>query len=368
MIRVWSYLRQYEEEKKHIHEAIEKVFRSGRLILGKSVENFEKEFANYCKLKYGVGVNSGTDALFIALKTLDIGPGDEVITVPNTAIPTVSAICSTGATPVFVDVNPDTFLIQPNQIESRITNKTKCILPVHLYGQCCDMDLIQKIAKRHNLHIIEDCAQSQGALWKNKISGSMSTISAFSFYPTKILGAYGDAGMVATNSEEYSKKARMLRMYGMKNEEYYSHIQGYNTRLDEVQAEILRFKLTRIDRYIKKRQEIAARYHKGLKDTPLGLPKINRGSSHAYYLFVCKHEKRDKIIDYMEENDVMLNVSYKYPIHLMTAYKFLGYHEGDFPVAEAACRQIFSLPMYPELTADEQDLVIAKLKQYMKLI
>ena len=366
MIGVWSYLQQYEEEKKHIHAAIEKVFCSGRLILGKSVGSFEKEFADYCKSKYGVGVNSGTDALFIALKALDIGPGDEVLTVPNTAIPTVSAICATGATPVFVDVSPDTFLIDASQIEKKITKKTKCILPVHLYGQCCDMDNIQKIAKKYNLRIIEDCAQSQGALWKNKIAGSMSTISAFSFYPTKILGAYGDGGMVVTNSEEYSKKARMLRMYGMQGEEYYSHIQGYNTRLDEVQAEILRFKLTRIDHYIKKRQEIAARYDKGLKGTPLGLPKINPGSSHAYYLFVCKHEKRDKIIDYMKEHDIMLNVSYKYPIHLMTAYKFLGYHEGDFPVAESVSKQIFSLPMYPELRANEQDLVIATLKKFFR--
>ena len=364
MIGVWSYLKQYEEEKKHIHAAIEKVFNSGRLILGRSVENFEKEFASYCKLKYGIGVNSGTDALFIAIKALGIGKGDEVITVPNTAIPTVSAICATGATPVFVDADPDTYLIDTRQIEKNITKKTKCILPVHLYGQCCDMDSIQKTAKKQNLHVIEDCAQSQGALWKDKISGSMSTISAFSFYPTKILGAYGDAGMVVTDSEEYAKKARMLRMYGMKDEEYYSHIQGYNTRLDEVQAEILRFKLTRIGHYIKKRQEIATRYYEGLEDTPLVLPKVNPGSSHAYYVFVCRHEKRGKIIDFMKKHGIMLNVSYKYPIHLMTAYKFLGCHEGDFPAAEAACRQVFSLPMYPELTVKGQDFVIQTLRKF----
>ncbi len=367
MIQVWDYLAEYEEEKKHIHEAIEKVFKSGRLILGESVANFEQEFAHYCNLKYGVGVNSGTDALFIALKTLGIGAGDEVITVPNTAIPTVSAICAAGATPRFVDVGPETFLINTNQIEKNITNKTKCIMPVHLYGQCCDMDHIQDIVQKHNLHIIEDCAQSHGARWKNKIAGSMSTIGAFSFYPTKILGTYGDGGMVVTNSEEYAKKAKMLRMYGMEpNGEYYSYIPGYNSRLDELHAEILRFKLTRLDQYIKKRRAIAARYCEGLKDTSIVLPKTQENSFHSYYLFVCKHKDRDEIIEYMKKYDIILNVSYKYPIHLMKSYRYLGYKEGDFPVTELIENQIFSLPMYPGLTVKDQDTVIERLKQFLE--
>jgi len=365
MIQVWSYLKQYEEEKKYTCKAIEKVLQSGRLVLGESVTSFEREFAHYSNSKYGVGVNSGTDALFIALKTLDIGQGDEIITVPNTAVPTVSAICEAGATPVFVDVSPDTFLINAEQIEKQITRKTKCILPVHLYGQCCDMDKIQKIAEKHNLYIIEDCAQGHGAYWKNKISGSMSTISAFSFYPTKILGAYGDAGMVVTNSKEYAKKAKMLRMYGMKPDgEYYSYIPGYNTRLDELQAEILRFKLKKLNDYIKKRQVIAARYYEGLKNTPLILPKTQKNSTHSYYLFVCKNKKRDKIIEHMKKHDVFLNVSYKYPIHLMKTYRYLNYSKGDFPVTESLSNEIFSLPMYPELTTGEQDLVIKALKEF----
>ncbi len=365
MINVWSYLTQYRKEKKHIHAAVEKVFRSGQLILGKSVAAFELEFSKYCKSRYGVGVNNGTDALFISLKTLDIGPGDEVITVPNTAIPTVSAICATGAKPVFVDIDADTFLINTDQIEKNITSRTKCILPVHLYGQCCNMDHIQKIAQEHNLHVIEDCAQSHGAFWKNKIAGSMSTIAAFSFYPTKILGAYGDAGMIVTNSKEYAEKARMLRMYGMApGGEYYSYIQGYNTRLDEVQAEILRFKLTKLNQYIKKRQVIALRYEKGLRDTPLELPKVHPDATHSYYLFVCKHKERDNILSHMKEHGILLNVSYRYPIHLIKAYLYLGYREGDFPVTESVSKQIFSLPMYPELTVKEQDRVMETLKQF----
>lgn len=367
MINVWSYLAQYRKEKKYIHAAVEKVFRSGQLILGKSVANFELEFAEYCNSKYGVGVNNGTDALFIALKTLDIGPGDEVITIPNTAIPTVSAICAAGAKPVFADIDADTFLINTNQIEKHITSRTKCILPVHLYGQCCNMDDIQKIAQEHNLHVIEDCAQGHGALWKNRIAGSMSTIAAFSFYPTKILGAYGDAGMIVTRSKEYAEKARMLRMYGMApGGEYYSYIPGYNTRLDEVQAEILRFKLTKLNQYIRKRQVIALRYEKGLRDTPVGLPKVHPNATHSYYLFVCKHKERDGIIGYMKEHGILLNVSYRYPIHLMKAYGYLGYHEGDFPVTESVSKQIFSLPMYPELTVKEQDRVMETLQHFWR--
>ncbi len=365
MINVWTYLPQYNEEKRHIHSAIEKVLKSGKLILGNSVASFEKEFSNYCNTRYGIGVNNGTDALFIALKTLDIGQGDEVITVPNTAIPTVSSICAAGATPVFVDIDPKTYLMDTSQIENSITKKTKCILPVHLYGQCCNMDCINKIAKKHSLYVIEDCAQSHGALWKSRISGSMSAIAAFSFYPTKVLGAYGDAGMVITNSEKYATKAKMLRMYGMEPYgEYYSHIHGYNTRLDELQAEILRFKLTRLGRYIKKRQAIAARYDKLLKGTSIQLPKIHTGSSHSYYLYVCRHKQRDDILEYMKKNGINLNVSYKYPIHLMETYKYLGYNEGDFPATESAAKEIFSLPMYPEISINEQDTVIKTLKQF----
>src|SRR3989344_528324 len=365
MINFWSYLLQYEEEKEQIYNAIERVMKSGRVILGESLSNFEKEFANYCNVKYGIGVNSGTDALFIALKTLEIGKGDEVINVPNTAIPTVSAICTTGAKPVFVDVNPKTFLINVNQIREHITKNTKCVLPVHLYGQCCDMDAILEIANEHNLYIVEDCAQSTGAKWRNNLAGSMSTISAFSFYPTKILGGYGDAGMVMTNSQEYEIKARMLRMYGMKPYgEYYSYTHGFNSRLDEIQAEILRFKLTRINNYIKRRQDIANKYKEGLKNTFIELQEVHPNAFHSYYLFVCKHKNRDEIFNYMKKNEIILSIDYKYPIHLMDAYKYLGYKEGDFPVTESLSEQIFSLPIYPWLPLKDQEIIISKLKQF----
>ena len=365
MIGIWSYLPQYKEEKKEIHAAIERVFNSGRLILGNSVSSFEKEFSDYCNSKYGVGVNNGTDAIFIAIKALGIGEGDEIITVPNTAIPTVSAICAAGAKPVFVDADKDTMLIDTEKIEGTITKKTKCILPVHLYGQCCNMDKIKKLARKYKLHVLEDCAQSHGAYWKNNIAGSMSTIAAFSFYPTKILGAYGDAGMVVTNSAKYAKNAKMLRMYGMNpGGEYYSNFHGYNSRLDEVQAEILRFKLTRLNGYIKKRQILARKYREGLKSTLLELPKEHRNAKHSYYLYVCRHRKRDEIIKHMKKQDIFLNVSYKYPLHLMKAYRYLGYKKGDFPVTESLSKEIFSLPMYPELKVNEQNKVIKTLRKF----
>ncbi len=363
MIPVWSYLKEYEYEKKHIHSAIEKVLLSGRLILGEGVAGFEREFSAYCSSRHGIGVGNGTDALFIALKALGIGAGDEVITVPNTAIPTVSAICATGATPVFVDVEKGTLLMDPKLVLGAITKKTKCILPVHLYGQCCQMDAINGIANAHGLKVLEDCAQAHGAKWGGRIAGSMSDISAFSFYPTKILGTYGDAGMVVTNSGEIAKKARMLRMYGMEpGGDYYAHMHGYNTRLDELHAEILRFKLTQISKYIKKRKEIAGRYYKGLKGMPLRLQEVNPKADHAYYLFVCMHPERDRLLSELKKQDIVLNVSYKYPIHTMEAYKFLGYSEGDFPITEEACRTLFSLPMYPGLSGAEQKKVMLALR------
>jgi len=365
-IPVWTYLPEYKKEKKNIYAAMEKVFTSGRLILGKHVKTFEEKFAKYCTAQYGIGVNSGTDAIFIALKTLGIGAGDEVITVPNTAVPTVAAIAATGATPVFVEIDPKTYLADTTKIEEKITKRTKCMVPVHLYGQCCDMDRIAKIAQKHNLYVVEDCAQAHGARWKGKIAGSMSDLAAFSFYPTKILGAYGDAGMIVTNSKTYTKRARMLRMYGM-DKEYYSNFLGYNSRLDELQASILLLKLKRLPQYIRKRRAIAERYYQALKSTPLKLPYTNPQSFHAHYLFVCRHEKRDKIIEYARKYNIELNISYKYPVHLMDGFGYLGYRQGDFPLTEKLCDEVFSLPMYPQLTLGEQNKVIATLKSFFNI-
>ncbi|MDO8503832.1 MAG: DegT/DnrJ/EryC1/StrS family aminotransferase [bacterium] len=359
-IPFWTYLPAYELEKKEIDSAIKRVLLSGQLILGQEVKKFEEEFASFCKASWGIGVGNGTDALFIALKALGIGRGDEVITVPNTAIPTVSAICATGAIPVFVDVRPDTLLLDPEKIEEKITKRTKCILPVHLYGQCCDMDEVGRIAKKHNLFVVEDCAQATGAKWKGQVVGSMSDIAAFSFYPTKILGAYGDGGMIITSSKKRAHLCRMLRTYGV-DRDYYSQFLGYNSRLDELQAAILRTRLPKIGSYIKNRQEVAKRYYDGLAKTPLILPYVSPNASHVYHLFVVRHKRRDEIISYMRKHNITLAVHYPYPLHLMKGFAHLGYKRGDFPIAEEAADQIFSLPIYPELEKEDQDRIISTL-------
>ncbi|MBI4033096.1 MAG: DegT/DnrJ/EryC1/StrS family aminotransferase [Candidatus Blackburnbacteria bacterium] len=366
-IPFWTYLRAYELEKKEIQSAIKRVFLSGQLILGPEVEKFEEEFAKFCNSSFGIGVGNGTDALFIALKALGVGKGDEVITVPNTAIPTASAICATGARPVFVDINPDTLLLDPEKIEEKITKRTRAILPVHLYGQCCDMDKISMIAKKHKLFVLEDCAQATGAKWRGKFAGSMSDIAAFSFYPTKILGAYGDGGMIVTSSKRLASLCRMLRTYGMRRD-YYSQFLGYNSRLDEIQAAILRERLKKIDSYIKKRKNVAKRYYDRLAKTSLTLPSVDPNASHVYHLFVCRHEKRDAIISYMQKRGITLAIHYPHPLHLMKGFSHLGYKKGDFPIAEEAAREVLSLPLYPELEKAEQGKIISSLHSSISVL
>jgi len=348
-ISVWSYLEEYKLEKAEILNAVEEVFESGTLILGEKVKKFEMDYSSFCGVKYGVGVDNGTNAIVLALRALGISYGDEVITVSNTAIPTVSAIVTVGATPIFVDINPDTYLMDVNQLEKVITEKTKCIIPVHLFGQCVDMDPLIEVAKKHHLSIIEDCAQSQGSEYKGQKSGSMSDMSTTSFYPTKILGTYGDGGMVITDNEMLDSKLRRLRFYGAEKT-YYALEQGYNSRLDEVQAAILLTKLPKLDTYIQRRRSIAQRYNELLKDTDLVLPVESEYGKHAYYLYVVRHPKRDVIMEKLKENDIFVNISYPWPIHTMTGYSYLGYNEGDLPVTEKMAKEIFSLPMYPTLT------------------
>jgi aminotransferase EvaB len=363
-IRVWDYLKEYEREKEEIHAAIEKVLSSGRLILGDSLKNFEESFARYCGVKFGVGVNSGTDALFLGLKALGIGMGDEVITVANTAVPTVSAIVSTGATPVFVDINPETYLMDTSMLERVITKKTKCILPVHLYGQCVDMDSVSKIANAYGLKVVEDCAQSHGASFKGIKAGAMSDIAAFSFYPTKVLGGYGDGGMVITSDDSLNAKVRRLRFYGMEKT-YYAEEHGYNSRLDELHAEILLRKLSHIDDYIVRRKELAKRYSQHLANTGLFLPETMPDSDHVYHLYVCRHQERDEIVSRLKTKDILVGIHYPWPIHTMKAYQYLGYKKGDLPHTEKAAKEIFSLPMYPSLSNDEQRIVIEALSRIL---
>jgi aminotransferase EvaB len=363
-IAVWSYLKEYEAEKDDIYDAIEKVLTSGRLILGESVRSFEAEFAAYCEVKHGVGVDNGTNAITLGLRAIGVRPGDEAITVANTAVPTVSAIVTAGATPRFVDIDPATYLMDTAQLEDAITEKTTCILPVHLFGQCVDMNGVREVAKKYGLKVLEDCAQSHGAEFKGRKAGSMSDAAAFSFYPTKILGAYGDGGMVLTDSEETEHKLRRLRFYGME-ETYYAEEHGYNSRLDELHAEILRRKLAHLDDYIARRRKLARRYDEILADTSLILPQEAPGNLHAYYLYVVRHPRRDEIITRLKERDIVVNISYPWPIHTMRGYSHLGYKAGDLPHTEAAAKEIFSLPMYPSLTDKEQETVCQALQEIL---
>lgn len=359
-IQVWDYRDELNAEYPEIMAAIEQVLRSGRLILGESVRQFEEEFASYCGNRFGVGVNSGTDALVLALIALGVGAGDEVITVANTAIPTVSAIVTAGATPRFVDILPGTYLMDTSMLEAAITTRTKCILPVHLFGQCVDMDAVLAVARKHGLVVLEDCAQSHGAHFGDQRAGSMGDAAAYSFYPTKILGGYGDGGMVQTNSEPLAEHVRRLRMYGTEKT-YYSLEHGYNSRLDEIHAEILRSKLRHLDEYIARRSELAVRYHERLAGSGLELPRTGEKNTHAYYLYVVRHPERDRILAELARVDVYVNVSYPWPVHTMPAYAHLGYQTGDLPNTEQAAREIFSLPMYPYLTNLRQDAVCERL-------
>lgn len=360
-ITVWGYLKEYAETKDELLKAVTEVFESGTLILGQKVKDFEQAYSDYIGVKFGVGCDNGTNAITLALKALEIGKGDEVITVSNTAIPTVSAVVTAGAMPVFVDINPETYLMDVAKVEAAITSKTKAILPVHLFGQCVDMDPLLDIAQKHHLYVVEDCAQAHGAEYKGRKAGSMGDISTTSFYPTKILGAYGDGGMVNTNNEEWAQHLRRLRFYGAEKT-YYAEEHGFNSRLDELQAALLLSKLPKIEYYISRRREIAALYQEGLADSGLILPKEAPYNRHAYYLYVVRHPQRDEIIEKLRENNIYVNISYPWPIHTMKGYQYLGWHEGDLPNTESAAKEIFSLPMYPSLKNEEVKRVIEVLK------
>ena len=376
MIKVWDYKKEYQNEKEESLAAVEAVFESGVLVFGPHLEEFEKKFANYCDCKFGVGVGNCTDALEIALRALKIGNGDEVITVSNTAVPTVSAIVSAGAIPVFVDVD-EYHLMDVSKIEDAVTEKTKCILLVHLYGQSVDMDSVAKLAQKYDLKTIEDCAQAHGATYKGKKVGSMSDAGAFSFYPTKVLGAYGDGGMITTNSEELSDASQRLRFYGMEkkkmssghwNGKYYSLEHGMNSRLDELHAAILLKKLNHLDEYILTRCKIAKRYDNELSSTSMILPRERLDNKYVYYVYVVKHPKRDLFIEKLRERDIHVNISYPWPIHTMAGYEYLGWKDGDLPITERYANEIFSLPMYPTLTNDEQTEVINAVKEIDKML
>ena len=364
MIRTWGYGDEYEAERDDILAAVDRVFRSGQLILGDSVRAFEREFASYCGVGHGVGVGNATDGLFLTLKALDVRAGDEVITVANTAIATVAAIVATGATPVFVDVDGATLLMDVTQVEAAITPRTRVIMPVHLFGQCADMEALAAIASRHGVHVVEDCAQAHGATRHGVRAGAMGAAGVFSFYPTKPLGAYGDGGIVVTSSVEWAEHLRRLRFYGTSGM-VSAQEDGYNSRLDELQAEILRTKLPRLEAYIGRRRAIAARYEEQLAGLGgLRLPSVLEGNEHVYHQYVVRHPGRDRILKALAAEGIELTIHYPLPIHLMPAYARLGYAVGSLPETERAAREVFSLPMYPSLAQSAQELVVRALERH----
>ena len=375
MIKFWSYNRELKKYKKKIHSKINKSLNSGQIFFGNELSDFERKFTKKYKSKYGVAVGSGTDALFIALKSLGIKKGDEVITAANTAIPTISAIRSTGASPKLVDIGND-YLIDPSKIEKEITNNTKAIIPVHLYGQTCEMDKIIKISKKYKLRIVEDCAQSQGAKYKNRFCGTIGELGCFSFYPTKILGAYGDGGFILTNDYNLYKKIKRIRFYGIETTDkknkyfnkYYSNEDGINSRLDEIQAGILNFKLSIIEKLIARRRHLARLYFKELTSTELKLPLIRKYSDHVFHLFTIYHPQRDKIIKKLKEDSIETKIIYPYPIHKMNAYKKIFKNDKRLKNSEVKSKGIFCLPIYPELKEKEVIRVCKSVKRILAKI
>ncbi|MFI9841233.1 DegT/DnrJ/EryC1/StrS family aminotransferase [Nonomuraea sp. NPDC051941] len=362
---VWGYLQEYEDERDDLLDAVDSVFRSGSLILGPSVRRFEEEFAGYHGVAHCAGVDNGTNAIVLGLQALGVKPGDEVITVSNTAAPTVVAIDAVGATPVFVDVHEDDYLMDVSQVEAVITERTRCLLPVHLYGQCVDMAPLRALSAKHGIPILEDCAQAHGSRHHGEIAGSMGLAAAFSFYPTKVLGAYGDGGATITSDAGVDAALRRLRYYGMESVYHVVETPGHNSRLDEVQAEILRRKLRRLDAYVARRREIAQHYREALSDTELVLPATTPGNEHVYYVHVVRHPERDKVLEALKTHDIFLNVSYPWPVHRQKGFLHLGYQQGSLPVTEKLADEIFSLPMYPSLSDSELDKFIDTLRDVL---
>lgn len=366
--RVWDYLPEYETERDDLLDAVQTVFGSGQLVFGPSVAGFEAEFAAYHGVAHCVGVDNGTNAIELGLEAIGIRPGDEVITVSNTAAPTVVAIDAMGAVPRFVDVREEDFLMDVDAVEAAVTSRTRCIVPVHLYGQCVDMAPLRRIAERHGIAILEDCAQAHGARHHGALAGTFGAAAAFSFYPTKVLGAYGDGGAVLTNAAEVDRALRRLRYYGMDDVYHTESTPAHNSRLDAVQAEILRRKLTRLDSYLTARRAVADRYADALSGTGLVLPAVADGNEHVYYVYVVRHPRRDAILQKLRADDIHLNISYPWPVHTMRGFTRLGVPAGALPVTERLATEIFSLPMYPSLPRDLQDRVIDAVLQALAAV
>ncbi len=359
--------RQYHGIKEEINSAIQDVLESQAFILGPQVTEFENLFASHCNTKHAIGVSSGTDALLLALKSLGIGDGDEVITTPFTFFATVESICNVGAKPVFADIDPDTYNIKPDLIEKSISAKTKAIIPVHLYGQCSDMDPILEIAKKHDVRVIEDSAQSVGAEYKGRKSGSMGDLGCFSFFPSKNLGGMGDGGMVTCNSEELEELIHMLRIHGGKPKNYHAAL-GINGRLDTIQASILIKKLGHLDDWNAKRRQKASYYTEKMAGLDLITPKTMGSNKHVFHLYVIRVKERDRLMERLKANKIDCAVYYPVPQHLQECLADLGYKEGDMPETEMAAKETLALPIFPEITQEEQDYVIETVKDFLSTL
>ena len=363
MIAFYDFKREYSLLKDEINKGLKEVFINGNFILGDQVQNFETKFSNYIGVEHGLGVNSGSDALFMAINVLGVGEGDEIITVSHTFISTVDAICRNGATPIFVDINPDTYCIDVSKIEEKITDSTRAILVVHLYGHPTDMNPILKIAKKNDLFIIEDCSQAHGAKYKGKKVGNIGNISCFSFYPVKNLGAYGDGGFIALNDESIFERLKMMRNYGQSQKNHHNII-GLNSRLDEIQAAILSMKLEYLDNWNNRRKELAKIYDKYLEDSLYKIPITENYANHVYHLYVVASDKRDEIMDYLLKNDVQTSIHYPLPVHKQTAYLNLRFENNFLPITEEVCTKILSLPINPWLKDDEIERICELMNNY----
>ncbi len=356
---------QYCSIKKELNVAISQVLESGNFVLGDMVRCFEREFAEYCGAAFGIGVNSGLDALQLSMVALNIGRGDEVITVSNSAVATALAITHAGAKPVFADVDKRTRNIDPQKIKEKITKRTKAVLPVHLFGNPVDMEQINEIAEDHDLSVVEDACQAHGAEYKGKKTGTLGDAGCFSFYPTKNLGAYGDGGIVLTSDEEIYEKIRMLRNYGQKTR--YTHVfKGVNSRLDEIQAAILRVKLRHLDKWNDARRRNAKSYNELLRGTEVVCPVEQKGGKHVYHLYVIESKKRDQLQNFLSSKKITTLIHYPIPIHLQEAYKELEIPTGMLPITESSAKRILSLPVCPELTEAQIGYVADSIRHFAR--
>lgn len=364
MIQLVDLVAQYHSIKQEIDDAVHATLESGHFILGPAVVKFEESIASYLGVKFAIGLASGTDALVLALRALNISAGDEVIIPAYTFFATAGTVMSVGAKPVIVDIDPTTYEIDVTKIEERITRNTKAIIPVHLYGHPADMDAILEIAKRHQLKVVEDNAQGFGAMYKGRNTGSIGDIGCLSFFPTKNLGAFGDGGMVVTNDPALAERMRMLRTHGWKKK-YYSEEVGYNSRLDAMQAAILQAKLPHVDEWNEKRHAIAARYSEKLAALGVTVPMECDWGTHVYHLYIIRSDRRAELQAFLKEKGIASEVYYPLPPHLSIPCRKFGYKEGDYPHAERASQETLALPLYPELTTDQEDQVIAAVAEFV---